>query len=196
MSEGMQMSEGMRRFDVECSDEDDASDSDSNTSESDDDEMLSALMGRSMSAELLAQLQTLPSTGWIAPAPAGAQGGAGVYPPPQGVRGDSVGMRGRQRRQRPFEHSVDRPASNTTRAIGSLTQRMYPEACDCCGSRSHVAWRRMIDALLTFRLDDWHLGQLRDVNLEVEDVERKGSGKGEETGAEEDKGSEKAIGDE
>jgi hypothetical protein len=46
----------------------------------------------------------------------------------------------------------------------------------------------MIDALLTFRLDDWHLGQLRDVNL--------GSGKGEETGAEEVKGSEKAVGDE
>ena len=51
-----------------------------------------------------------------------------------------------------------------------------------------------MDALLTFRLDDWHLGQL-DMKLEeVEDVERKGSGKGEETGAEEDKGSEKARG--
>ena len=137
--------------DAESNDDydDNTSDDAPDTSEDSEDEKIACLMGQFLSADLLAQLQTLPSTGWIAPpTPAGAAGSAAAYPSPYHVRGDSVGMRGRQRRQRTLDLVID-------------GQPKGKAMCECCGSASHVAWRRMIDALLSFRLDDWHLAQLR-----------------------------------
>jgi hypothetical protein len=119
-----------------------ASSDESADESSEEDETLSGLMGGSLSADLLSQLQALPSSahGWVQPPFPDTQ--------PPFRRGDSVGMRGRTRRQP--ELVLD----------GLPKVEVKKEGCDCCGSPAHGAWRRMVDALLDFRLDDWHLAQL------------------------------------
>ncbi len=146
----MKMQRRTRKVHLEMQAEQAEASNDESTDESSEEgETLSGLMGGSLSdppirftsADLLAQLQALPSSahGWVQP----------PFPEPPFRRGDSVGMRGRTRRQPEL-------------VLDGLPQVEVKkkEGCDCCGSPAHGAFRRMVDELLGFRLDDWHLAQL------------------------------------